>query len=106
MRCEELSSITLKGLQGEISGRNWSAEGEPMGGWVFGEGFEISWQDGPISDYGINGAVVEDVLMGVMSRLEYYQESKFLCQENEEALAHLALCLEALHRRRMRVLSG
>ena len=100
MMHEDVNKITLEGLQGEVTCCNWSKDGNPMGGWVLGEGIEIAWQDGVIADNGVNGALVEDVLMGVRSRLEYYQESKFMCQENEEALAHLELCLEALHRRR------
>ena len=64
----------------------------PAGGRVSGCGFHIWWQDGPINREAgeeAHGAFVEDVLLGVINRMEFYQGSKFACEENEEALRHL-----------------
>ena len=67
-------------------------DGNPAGGRVEGCGFHIYWQDGPINREAgeeAHGAFVEDVLLGVINRMEFYQGSKFACDENEEALRHL-----------------
>lgn len=105
------------------------ANGNPEGGTTFGNGFAIGWQHGPLGrhtpgcvtqeminhDGGPgashiycspdcmrrepNGAFVEDVIAAAEDRLEYYQKSRFACQENHEALMHLKSALDALNRR-------
>lgn len=75
-------------------------EGNPAGGMSQGTGYTISWQNGPIKESGgINGAFVENVLRSVVNRLEYYQDSKFACEANETALAHIDSALKALEER-------
>lgn len=83
----------------------FDASGNPEGGVSFGDGFCISWQRGPLGSTDIgdrkppNGAFVEDVIAAVLGRLEFYQKSKFACQENADAIAHLMFALSALDER-------
>lgn len=83
---------------------HWSDEnGNPAGGVSCGRGFAISWQNGPLGrgdDRKIpNGAFVEDVIQAVIGRIEFYQKSKFMCMDNENALKYLRLAAEALDHR-------
>lgn len=82
-------------LQGHFA-QHWSdVKGTPTGGVSYGKGFTISWQNGALREQGTdapaepNGAFVEDVLQAVIGRIEYYQASRFACQENAEALVAL-----------------
>ena len=67
-------------------------------------GILIRWQDGPVADrhrYGAqNGAFVEDVLLCVKKRIEFYQASKFACMENAQALESVQTAIKALEDRR------
>lgn len=88
---------------------HWDDEnGNPAGGSSFGSGFAISWQNGPLGKEGSpertgpNGAFVEDVIDAVIARIEYYQFSKFNCEENARALLHLQKAAEALDSRTKR----
>ena len=79
--------------------------GNPAGGNVIGVGFEIQWQDGPTrgEDGKLriqSGAFVEDVMKGVIQRIEYYQAGKFASPFNEAALDHFRRGLIALESRR------
>lgn len=73
----------------------------------------ITWQDGPrkktvdsvdgkrterLGDP--NGAFVEDVLYVAYQRLAFFQDSKFKCPENAEAMAGIESALIALDKRR------
>lgn len=77
--------------------------GNPAGGVTQGTGFVIAWQHGPLGRGAARrpatGAFVEDVIAAAIDRLEHYQDSPFSCEENAEALAHLAAALRPLHRR-------
>lgn len=93
---------------------NWhDANGNPSGGIAYGNGFTISWQNGPLGRHTPdcvpggtcapgctrvppNGAFVEDVIAAVRQRLECYQASKFHCEENRIALEHLACAADVL----------
>lgn len=70
----------------------------PTGGSVRGVGISIDWQNGPLNRgnerKSPNGAFVEDCIQAAISRLKFYQESKFKCRENALALTKLE---EALH---------
>jgi len=70
------------------------AEGNPTGGCTSGRGFTISWQFGPLGRGNErkepNGAFVEDVIGAAIDRIEFYQKSKWACEENAAAL----LCLQ------------
>lgn len=104
----------------ELFSRHWfDSMGNPAGGVSNGKGFTISWQNGPLrvkkpfesaSERGIdtgegedrfekNGAFVETVIEAVIDRIEVYQETRFQCDYNEEALKHLRLAVESLQQR-------
>ena len=76
------------------------ATGNPTGGTTFGPGFAIGWQNGPLGRgedrKAQNGAFVEDVITAAIDRIEYYQQSRFSCQENAAALDHLRAAALAL----------
>ncbi len=83
----------------EINATNETDEnGTPTGGHVSGTGISINWQNGSLGrgeDRQVpNGAFVEGVIQAAVSRLEYYQTSKFQCRENALAITKLE---EALH---------
>lgn len=83
---------------------NWvDADGNPAGGVISGNGMTISWQNGPLgrgeSRRLPNGAFVEDVINAAISRIEFYQSSKFASEYNAEALDHLRKAVAALNRR-------
>ena len=74
-------------------------EGQPAGGTVVGPGLTAVFQDGPMGGGGQTGAMVEDMLLAAASRLEFYQDGRFACEENAEALEHVAAALEVLDKR-------
>jgi hypothetical protein len=107
---------------------HWSDDkGNPAGGVSSGTGFTISWQNGPLfepasqgmaTEYGDgrglpdtvrngrpgwtkapNGAFVEDVIEACVDRIEFYQQSRFACKENEDALYFLRQALFTLNMR-------
>lgn len=75
----------------------------PAGGKTLGKGIEIHWQDGPLGRgpdrKEPNGAFVEGVIKAALGRLEFYQESEFRCEENDDAIGYLEAALGALERR-------
>lgn len=77
--------------------------GNPAGGFVNGVGLSITWQEGPLGRgedrKEPNGAFVETVIAAAKQRLEYYQDSKFSCEENEQAIFHLTAALNVLNAR-------
>lgn len=96
----------------DISGHNdTDSQGNPAGGYARDtlpshgrrHGFDITWQDGPVDrDAGDvpNGAFLEDVLEVCARRLEFYQGSRFACQENADALMHVRRAVDRLADRR------
>lgn len=78
-------------------------QGVPTGGMVSGTGFAIAWQNGALKrgDTGVepNGAFVEDIIAAAQQRLEFFQASRFACQENAHAIACLANALDVLDKR-------
>ncbi len=83
---------------------HWAdANGNPAGGVTSGNGFTVSWQNGPLVSgeqrREPNGAFVEDVIAAAADRVRYYQSGKFACEENAEALQHLEAAIESLERR-------
>lgn len=94
-----------------IEAENWTdIDGAPNGGFarVFTPGsmrpvLAITWQQGPLGrgDDRLtpNGVFVETVLVVARQRLAHYQESKFACTENNEAIGHIDAALEAMHDR-------
>ena len=85
------------------SQNNDDDEGNPAGGYVDGVGLHIRWQDGPLGRgehrSAPNGAFVETVIAAAKQRLQYYQRSRFACDENAEALGFLEQALMVLHQR-------
>ena len=83
--------------------QHWLDGDKPAGGVSTGRGFTISWQNGPLGQgdnrRDPNGAFVEDVLQAVIGRIEFYQASKFNCQDNEDALQSLRKAADCLDRR-------
>jgi hypothetical protein len=54
----------------------------------------ISFQNGPIKEFGVNGCYQEDLLAIVIDRLESFQTGPFACRENALALTKIQ---EAMH---------
>ena len=77
--------------------------GNPTGGSVKGVGLQIDWQDGPLGRgeerKEPNGAFVETVISAAKKRLEFYQESKFNCNSNRDAIVALQSALDSLESR-------
>ena len=76
---------------------------QPDGGRTFGHGFTIAWQRGPLgrgpTRKSPNGAFVEDIIEAVIGRLDFYQNSEFVCEENTKALYHLRRARDVLNER-------
>ena len=74
--------------------RNWVDENNmPAGGTVEGRGYHINWQDGPVSENGVNGAQVIDILKACYNRVRFLDTASnglFACDENTDTL-------EAIH---------
>lgn len=86
--------------QGVVSVFNEVPEGgNPTGGFTDMANTRINWQDGILVDGLKNGAFVEDVITAAIQRLEYFQNSKFNCQENADAITSLQDALSALETR-------
>ena len=81
-------------------------KGNPNGGYAIGSGFTISWQSGPLGPgenrKEPNGAFITDVIHAVIQRLEFFQESTFICDENSEAIGCLISAVTALQSRTAR----
>ena len=80
--------------------------GNPAGGKVRGVGLSIDWQNGPLGRDQArtepNGAFVETVILAARRRIEYYQRSRFACDENAQAIEHLNAALDVLQQRTAR----
>lgn len=88
-------------MRSPIHAQHWNdINGNPAGGNTFGNGFAIGWQNGPLgqgeSRKEPNGAFVEDIIQAAIDRLQYYQNSRFACISNQNALEHLHEALEYL----------
>lgn len=59
----------------------------------------ILLQCGTIPEVGLNGVTAEDLMKVVREVFVEYQESKFACEENAEALTHIEAALAAMSRR-------
>lgn len=82
---------------------NWTNEdGSHAGGVSTGVGFTIAWQRGPLTEAGRNGAFLIEVLESCRCQLQYFQMSKYACDENLKALEHLDEAIFALKSRRDR----
>lgn len=80
--------------------------GNPSGGFVYGTGVRIDWQEGPLGRAAErkepNGAFVETVISAALQRIEHYQnvsDGKFKCRENALAITKLEEALLWLNKR-------
>jgi len=55
---------------------------------------QISFQNGPVKEFGVNGCHQEDLLAIVIDRLESFQAGPYKCRENALALTKIQ---EAMH---------
>lgn len=91
-------------MRQDISATNFNDEnGNPAGGSVDGVGLLITWQNGPLGRDDEraepNGAFVETVIASALQRIQYYQDSKFACSENQTAIFLLESALTVLDNR-------
>ena len=61
--------------------------------------FEISFQNGPINEAGVNGLTQEVLLAIVADRLRSFQAGEFACRENALALTKIEEAQHWLHSR-------
>lgn len=94
------------GQSNEISSCNYTdGNGNPAGGYATGVGLCVAFQNGPRGKDAsgalapANGAFVEDLLVAAHQRLEFFQGSKFVHEDNAEAMRHIEAAIEALNRR-------
>jgi hypothetical protein len=91
-------------VQDKFFSDQWSdTNGNPAGGVTCGKGFTISWQNGPLGR-GVerkepNGAFVETIIAAAKDRIDFYQRSRFACEENANAIKHLTAALDVLNAR-------
>lgn len=62
----------------------------------------ILMQNGLLSENGMNGVTIDDLLQVCEAIVEGYQEGKFQCEENGKALEHIREALTSLRARRER----
>ncbi|MBC8184929.1 hypothetical protein H8E88_27875 [candidate division KSB1 bacterium] len=55
---------------------------------------QVSFQNGPVKEFGINGCHQEDLVAIVLDRLQSFQKSDYACRENALAITKLE---EAMH---------
>ncbi len=56
----------------------------------------VSFQNGPIKEFGVNGVTNEDLLAIVVDRLRGFQSGDYACNANQHALAHAENAFTAL----------
>lgn len=59
----------------------------------------IPFQNGPISEVGVNGITNEALLAVVIDRLRGFQRGRYACRENALALTNLEQAMHWLHHR-------
>ena len=57
---------------------------------------QVTFQEGPIKESGVNGCQQEDLLAIVVDRLEHFQKGPFPCEQNERALTLVRNALNVL----------
>jgi len=68
---------------------------------------QVSFQDGPIKEAGVNGCHHEDLLAIVIHRLQSFQAGEYRCRENALALTKIEEAIHWLnHRTNERVKRG
>lgn len=71
---------------------------------ITGDNFNtcLVFQNGPIPEVGINGLTNEILLEVIIDRLESFQSSKYICDENAAALEAIRKALNYLELRTLR----
>ena len=59
----------------------------------------VKFQQGPIKEFGVNGASNEDLILMVLTRLNQFQESPYRCRENALAITKLEEAVMWLRKR-------
>jgi len=59
----------------------------------------VDFQEGPVKENGVNGVMNEDLLVMVLTRLNGFQNTKFACKENADAITHIEDALKVLRER-------
>lgn len=59
----------------------------------------ILFQNGPVPQHGFNGVTMEHLLAVAGHRLQSFQAGPFASADNEEALGHIGMAIDALNRR-------
>lgn len=67
----------------------------PQGSW----GVSLNFQNGVISENGINGVTIEALLAICIDRLSGFQAGKYPCKENREAIDNIEWALKQLRER-------
>lgn len=67
----------------------------PQGSW----GVSINFQNGVISENGINGVTIEALLAICLDRLQGFQAGKYPCKENQHAIDNLEWVMKELKSR-------
>ena len=60
---------------------------------------EVSFQNGPIKEAGVNGVMNEDLIAIVIDRMQGFQSGQYKCRENAVALTKLEEALMWLRKR-------
>lgn len=68
---------------------------------------QVSFQNGPVKEVGVNGCHQEDLIAIVIDRLQHFQRGRYACRENALALTKLQEALHWLnHRTQERIKRG
>ena len=59
----------------------------------------VKFQNGPVTEAGVNGVTHEDLLAIIIHRLQGFQSGPFACRDNDMALAKAQECLAWLNNR-------
>lgn len=76
------------GSRDNVGGRNSQIVTHtlPDGSVAHGYWGDITWQHRPVSEVGVNGTTIEDVVGLCVARLEAFQTGPYACMENERAI--------------------
>jgi len=81
-------------------------DGTPDGGWAEAPGLAIRWQKGALNfeegEVSWNGCFLVTLLQVAEAQLEFYENSKYACNDNADALVKVREAMEILNRRQIR----
>ena len=91
--CHEYRVVSEGGVSEGVLTENGLSEGS------FGVSCYVSFQNGPLDEYGDNGISNEALLAIVEDRLKGFQSGEYSCRENEIALTKIQEAMHWLHHR-------